>query len=185
MPLLRRCNRIITGCAALWCAAVSSPGGVLGVAILLVAFLAAPAGAPAKSDADLLWATVNVCDSKKQPDVIGIRGSMPGTGKKGDMLMRFRVQYWSGKAWRMVRGDAADSGFLRAGSSRYKTRQAGVTFNFAPDDDGTQLLRGYVQFEWREDGKVVRRKTRITERGHRSAKGADPSGYTAGDCVVS
>ena len=172
-------------CAALWCAAVNLPGRVLGVAVLLAALLAVPAGALAKSNADLLWATVNVCDSKNQPDVIGIRGSMPGTGRKGQMLMRFRVQYWTGKAWRMVEGDAADSGFLLVGSSRYKVRQDGATFNFAPDEDGTQLLRGYVQFQWREDGKVVRRETEVTEPGHRSARGADPTGYTAGQCVVS
>lgn len=170
---------------ALSSAVVHPASRVLGVAVLLGALLVAPAAALGKSNADLLWATVNVCDSENQPDVIGIRGSMPGTGRKGEMLMRFRVQYWSGKAWRMVKGDAADSGFLRVGSSRYKVRQGGVTFNFAPDEDGTQLLRGYVQFQWREDGKVIRRETEVTERGHRSVKGADPAGYTAGECVVS
>ena len=166
-------------CAALWCAAVNFPSRVLGVAVLLAALLAAPAGAPAKSNADRLWATVNVCDGPN--DRIGIRGSMPGSGKKGDMFMRFRVQWWTGDTWRMVKG--ADSGFLRAGSSRYKVRQAGVTFTINPEQNGTRL-RGYVNFQWREDGEVVQRAKEVTERGHQSARGADPPGYTAEECSI-
>jgi hypothetical protein len=149
----------------------------LGPAVLLVALLAAPAGAPAKSNADRLWATVNVCDSAK--DVIGIRGSMPGTGKKGDMYMRFRVQYWTGDVWLMVKG--ADSGFMRVGSSRYKVRQGGATFPIDPEQNGTRL-RGYVKFKWREEGKVVKQAKEITEAGHQSVRGADPPGYTAAEC---
>ena len=44
-----------------------------------------------------LWATVNVCDTAKQPDAIGIRASMPGTPKGARLSMRFRVQYRDGR----------------------------------------------------------------------------------------
>ncbi len=152
---------------------------ILGAGVLLAALLAAPTGAPAKSNADRLWATVDVCDTAK--DKIGIRGSMPGTGKNGDMFMRFRVQYWTGEAWRMVKG--ADSGFMRAGSSRYNVRQAGATFSIGPEENGTRL-RGYVKFKWREEGKAVRQAKEITEAGHLSVVGADPPDYTAAECVL-
>jgi len=151
---------------------------VLSAAVLAALLLAAPV--QGKSKGDPLWATVNVCNSEK--DVIGIRASMPGRGKKGEMLMRFRVQYWDGDKWRMLKGDGADSGFFSVGPSD-KVRQAGTTFSIDPEENGT-LLRGYVQFEWREDGKVVRRKKEVTEFGHQSVKGADPPGFTAKTCVI-
>ena len=66
-----------------------------------------------------LWATVNVCSPKDQPNTIGVRGSMPGDGHvKDSMYMRFTVQYenLSTKQWAAV-GKEADSGFLKVGSA--------------------------------------------------------------------
>ena len=41
-----------------------------------------------------LWATIDVCNSPKQPNTVGIRGSMPGDGKPSDKLyMRFGLEY--------------------------------------------------------------------------------------------
>ena len=68
----------------------------LGVIALLMAVL--PAGASARRADSIfhnkrLWATVNVCDTVGHPDSIGIRGSMPGSGDKAElMFMRFQVQ---------------------------------------------------------------------------------------------
>ena len=56
----------------------------------------------------LLWATINVCDTAKHPDTIGIRASMPGSGTKGErMYMRFQVQYFQrvGQQWAPTRRD--------------------------------------------------------------------------------
>jgi hypothetical protein len=154
------------------------------VVALIVALLAPPAASAAKVD---LWATVNVCDTPKRPDRIGIRGSMPGTGKKGEMFMRFRVQYYAGskKGWRTVKDTDADSGFLSAGSSRFKVRQTGATFHFSPPEDGAFRLRGMVDYEWRAKGRVAKRARRYTERGHKSVSGADPKRFSAAECRIS
>jgi hypothetical protein len=101
--------------------------------------------------------------------------------------MRFRVQWYkpSARRWRLLRGDDTDSGFVRAGSSRYNVRQAGASFRFVvPPKEGRLRLRGYVQFEWRAKGEVVRSARRITEAGHKSVTGADPEGYSARRCVL-
>lgn len=154
-------------------------------ALIVSVVLVAPAHA-AKKKTTLLWATVNVCDTAKSPDMLGVRGSMPGTGDKGEMFMRFRVQYYDieKKAWRAVKDDDADSGFLSAGSSRFKVRQTGATFHFPPPAGGRFRLRGVVDFEWRAKGKVIKRARRITEKGRQSVSGADPAGYSAAECVI-
>ena len=63
----------------------------IALPLVLLACLLAPAAASAR-DMDT-WATVNVCDTAKQPDTIGIRASMSGLPKGVKLSMRFRVQY--------------------------------------------------------------------------------------------
>jgi hypothetical protein len=152
------------------------------LAALLIA-LAAPAAAGAAT-VDL-WATVNVCDTPGKPDRIGIRGSMPGTGKKGEMFMRFRVQFRDAeRTWRTLRDTDADSGYLSAGSARFKVRQTGATFHITPPPGGRLRLRGMIDFEWRAKGRVVKSTRRYTEDGHKSVSGADPAGFSAADCLL-
>jgi len=100
----------------------------LGAIALLMA--AAPAGAAARqadaiTHSKRLWATVNVCDTVGHPDSIGIRGSMPGSGDKAEvMYMRFQVQVFDqdDAHWHNLAG--ADSGFVELGSGRARTRPA-------------------------------------------------------------
>jgi hypothetical protein len=162
----------------------------LGVIALLMAV--APAGASARRADSIfhnkrLWATVNVCDTVGHPDSIGIRGSMPGSGDKAEvMFMRFQVQVFDeGDArWHNLAG--ADSGFVEVGSARYKTRQSGNTFTITPPRAGSApyLLRGVVTFEWREDGEVVRRARKSTTVAHPNTAGSDPAGFTAATCSI-
>jgi hypothetical protein len=131
-----------------------------------------------------LWATVNVCDTEAQPDTIGIRGSMPGTGKRADrMFMRFTVQFQgSDGAWHgLSTGGVSD--WQPVGTGMWEARQSGFSFQVRPPQ-GSVRLRGLVRFEWRRKGKAVRREVRATEAGHRSTAGADPRGYSRGVCVV-
>jgi hypothetical protein len=158
------------------------------IALLLASCAAAratPAGA-ADADHGRLWVTVNVCDTAAFPDTIGIRASMPGTGsRRDDMFMRFGAQYYDpvGKRWHnLSRG--GDSGFVAVGSGRYRSRQAGHLFRFAPPSGRQYQLRGVVTFEWRRDGRVRRRERLLSSAGHRSSAGADPAGYSAAVCVV-
>src|SRR4051794_4625683 len=63
---------------------------------------ASAAGAPTIDKNKLLWATINICDTAKHPDVIGIHASMPGAGKALErMYMRLEVEYHrpSSKRW--------------------------------------------------------------------------------------
>jgi hypothetical protein len=146
--------------------------------------LAASATARAPTEKDL-WATVNVCDTKKSPDQMGVRARMPGDGTRRRMYMRFTAQFRSGKKWKMVSGRGR-SRWLYAGSALFRNQELGYTFSFdAPKPGVTYLMRGLVQFEWRakRSGKVVRRTHRYTERGHRT-KPADPAGYSAATCEI-
>lgn len=132
-----------------------------------------------------LWATVNVCDTERWPDTIGIRGSMPASGDAREtMWMRFQVQFQSaddGK-WRFV-PEGGDSGFVEVGSAR-TARQAGRSFRISPKKGEQVLLRGRVSFEWRLKDEVTRREKLLTRKGYRSSAGADPEGYTASSCTI-
>jgi hypothetical protein len=161
----------------------------LAVAIVTVLVAAPTAVAKRHSliSSPLLWATVNVCDTASSPDTIGVRGSMPGSGRSGEqMYIRFRVQYFSrseGRWHNITRG--ADSGWVAVGSARFRVRQAGWSFRFVPPDDGTShLLRGVAAFEWRRGDRVVNHAQKRTTARHRSATGADPPGYSSSNCEI-
>jgi len=165
------------------------------LAALLAAVLLAPSGALAAKrkprsifQSPLLWATVNVCDTPGNPDTIGIRGSIPGSGRARErMFLRFQVQYFdtADRLWHNIL-EGADSGFVDVGSARFRARQAGWSFKFVPPaGGGTHRLRGAVTFEWRVGDEVVRRARKRTRSGHRSAAGADPAGFTASVCEIS
>lgn len=157
---------------------------------LVVALAAGPLAAAdaqrARGASRHLWATVNVCDTERWPDTIGIRGSMPGSADgRGAMWMRFEVQFLAaddGK-WHNV-GEGGDSGFVYVGPARFKAGQAGRSFRISPKKGQQVLLRGRVSFEWRVKGEVVRRATVRTRKGHRSSAGSDPPGYTASTCTI-
>jgi Ni/Co efflux regulator RcnB len=163
----------------------------LVIPIVLLAVAAAPAAAAQKrggASVDRsrhLWATVNICDTAKSPDTIGIRASMPGSGRRNErMFMRFRVQLRTAQgAWRDLQADSADSGFVSVGAARYKARQSGWSFPFTLDAGQRYELRGVVNYEWRRGELVVRRSTKATTRGHKTAL-SQPKGYSAASCVL-
>ena len=160
---------------------------VLALAGLVLALTAAPAVAAPVSASSHLWATVNACDSPDRPDAIGIRASMPGTGRRETLYMRFRVQLFDAVSarWRFIeRG--ADSGRRRIGTVVNRRLESGYDFRFQPPEAGTAYtLRGHVTFYWRRGGRTVRRIREVTESGHRSTKGADPPDFSAGVCRIS
>ena len=112
----------------------------------LIVLIAAPA-AQAKPVKDL-WATVNVCDTKKSPDDMGVRARAPGDGSRDQIYMRFTAEYRMGKAWKPVRHGR--SAWLRAGSSLFRNQEIGYTFSFdKPQAGHSYTMRGSVDFEWR------------------------------------
>lgn len=134
-----------------------------------------------------LWATINICDTLRHPDTIGIRASMPGSsfGKREEMFMRFKVQYFSRRdqLWHNI-SKGGSSEFRSVGPANVKARQAGVSFRFTPATGTVFLLRGKVNFQWRRNGKVMRSASRLTTAGHRSTAGSDPEGYSSDTCVI-
>jgi len=154
--------------------------------IALAAAVAAPA-AQAKRVKNL-WATVNVCDTKKSPNDVGLRARAPGDGTHAQIYMRFATQYRSGDAWKPVKGGR--SNWLRAGTSLRRYQEIGYTFGFnAPAAGKSYVTRGLVQFQWRDHRKhhrrrvVVRRAQRYTEAGHPTQE-SEPKGYSAARCTI-
>jgi hypothetical protein len=148
---------------------------------------AGAADAPTVDKSPLLWATVNICDTTKHPDTIGIRASMPGSGKTGErMYMRFQVQYFRTSTQKWASTDATvDSGFRPVGSAKYRRRESGWNFSITPPPAGqTYRLRGVVTYEWRKGDVVVRRAQKRTRSGHKGTFGADPKGFSAAECVI-
>lgn len=158
---------------------------------LALLLLATPAAAETKRDRAVkrspdLWATVNVCDTPAHPDVVGIRGSMPGSGRSETLYMRFKVQYRdvADRRWHNIE-QGADSGFVRVGRTRSQPLESGFSFTFAPPADGGEsTLRGVVSFRWRAKGRTTRRLRELTEAGHKSTRGADPAGFSAATCEL-
>lgn len=154
---------------------------MIAPALLAAAF--SPASMHALERSRALWATVDVCSPKDQPNTIGVRGSMPGDGHTGDLLyMRFRIQYQepSSHKWVSV-AHGADSGFVKVGSASV-ARQDGQSFRFAGGQ--TFTLRGYVTFQWRRGSSVLGTTSKVTQIGHTSLIGADPKNYSAATCKL-
>jgi hypothetical protein len=162
----------------------------LSAGVLVLAAAAAPAGAASKRDrvegSRHLWATVNVCDTPARDNVVGIRASMPGSGRRQALSMRFTVQYFDDaeREWRTFE-DGADSGWVRIGKTRKRPLESGFSFEFEPPGNGTgSTLRGLVRFRWRSGGKTRLKLRKVTEAGHRSTLGADPPNFSAATCEL-
>jgi hypothetical protein len=151
----------------------------LALSAVLLALLLTPSAAAGREPA--LWATVNVCDTAKQPDSVGIRASMPGVPKGARLMMRFRVQYRTGTEWTDV--DGADSGWRTVGYAKGTPAESGWSFTFAHSTK-TSVLRGVVRYRWRRGDTLPRQAELATEAGHRSSAGADPASYSAATCVL-
>lgn len=168
------------------------PFAVLLAAVAVLVSSAEAKAVPKKAP----WATVNVCDTAKKANAVGLRAGMPGNGTKQRMYMRFQLQ-WYRPAKRRYEDLGAPSTWLSAGSARFAAAQRGFTFGGIADPPagGRYKLRGEVSFEWRElqpvkKGSkrkrevVVRRATRTTRGGLKGVAGGKPRGRSDAVCVV-
>ena len=154
----------------------------LATCLALAAALVVPAAAAARpAQGDRLWATVNVCDTSRHPNEVGIRASMPGVPRGAVRRMRFRVQWRDGSRWRFVTG--ADSGWRKLSRSRGRAIESGWSFEFEPPAKAI-TFRGVVGYRWVRNGRIVASAREITESGHRSTAGADPADYSAATCSM-
>jgi hypothetical protein len=116
------------------------------------------------------WATVNVCDTEKSPNAVGVRTSVPGNGSNERIFARYTAQWWSGakEEWLTVGGSGVTD-WIRLGDADMASRQAGWTFHFVQPPAGTTyVMRGVVELQWRDELQAARRVGKA--RGGRSAR---------------
>jgi hypothetical protein len=153
-------------------------------------------------DADRpFWATVNICDTSGSPNALGVRTSVPGNGSDERIWSRYTAQWWSSAAqeWKTVGGSGVTD-WVYIGGADMSARQAGWTFRFVQPPAGTTyVMRGVVEFEWRDEVgsarrsrkahraqrvAVVRQRTLLTETGMQGVQGGDPAGTSKAMCLI-
>jgi hypothetical protein len=127
-----------------------------------------------------LWATVNICDTRQHPDIIGVRGQMPGLGFPSWMSMDVQVNYWSKKKRRFLPSPGA-SELVRLGRSSTLLQQGGATMQFL---NYHGYLNATIQFIWRRSGRLLGETTRRSTAGHQQADFGDPKHYSAKQCKI-
>jgi hypothetical protein len=156
------------------------------------------------------WATVNICDTNGSPNALGVRTSVPGNGSDERIWARYTAQWWSCAAqeWKTVGGSGVTD-WVYIGVADMSARQAGWTFRFVQPPTGTTyVMRGVVEYEWRDEvgsarkarrsrksGRsrrahgaqrvaVVRQRTLLTETGMQGVQGGDPAGTSKAMCLI-
>jgi hypothetical protein len=129
-----------------------------------------------------LWATVNICDTRKYRNDIGVRGQMPSLGFSARLYMVVQVNYWSSKQHRFlpIQSNLATTR-LSLGSTTNGLEQDGAVFPFSAH---TGLLNATFSFIWTRGGKVIGQTVRRTTAGHRDADDGNPPHYSAARCRI-
>jgi hypothetical protein len=177
MPLTSRSKYVYAAATAL---ALLLPAHALGSGSAIARARAAGSVLQSRQ----LWATINVCSPKDQPDILGVRGSMPSDGRPHDrMYMSFRLQYLSSSSKHWTDLSSTKPSFIFVGSGG--GRQGGQSFQLMPvAGRPPSMLRGLVEFQWRRGRTVLQSTRRPTTAGHKSLAGADPPGYSAATCLI-
>lgn len=175
---------------AVLAAPVAAPAALAGTATPPARTRAGTGAAPAPTRAQAqtavrraersraLWATVNICDSRRYPNAIGVRGQMPALGFQSSMSLDIQVNYYSRAKHRFVPSPHARMTIpLRPSSTRLE--QGGSTFMFAPRNT---RLDATVQFVWRRSGRLLGETTRTTTAGHPDADFGSPPHFSAATC---
>ena len=129
-----------------------------------------------------LWATVNICSSRRYPRDLGVRGQMPTLGFPASMFMVVQVDYWSASRHRFlpIQSNLATTR-LSLGRASTGLQQDGAVFPFGAH---TGLLNATVTFIWMRGGKVIGQTVRRTTAGHRDADHGSPPRYSAAQCRI-
>jgi hypothetical protein len=127
-----------------------------------------------------LWATVNICDTKKFPDTLGVRGQMPALGFGSSLSIDIQVDFFDKTKKRFVPVPSATMK-IPLGRVASGLQQGGATFTFQPH---TGLLSATVDFQWMRGGKVLAHTTRRTTGAHKSADFGNPAHFSAPQCTI-
>lgn len=127
-----------------------------------------------------LWATINICDTRRYPRTIGLRGQMPTLGFSASLSMHIESEYWfsSKKRFEPIPGVAK---LLTLGRASSGLRQGGASF---PLNAHAGLLSGMIVFEWKLGGRVLGQTTRQATAGHRDADTGNPPHFSAARCTI-
>ena len=127
-----------------------------------------------------LWATVDICNTRRHPRVLGIRGQMPSLGFAATHEMNIQVEYQpTPKVGFKPDPHAKQS--VALGYSANKLLQGGANWQF-PQHTG--LLRATVAFVWRRGYEQIARIVRTTTGGHRDVDFGDPPKFSAAQCTI-
>jgi hypothetical protein len=180
---------------------VDSAGGQRRGGPVLSSARAATRRALIQDDERPFWATVNICDTTGSPNALGVRTSVQGNGSDERIWARYTAQWWSSAAqeWKTVAGSGVTDWVLIGGADM-SARQAGWTFRFVQPPSGTTyVMRGVVEFVWRDEVgsarrarrarraqrvAVVRQRTLLTETGMQGVQGGDPAGTSKAMCLI-
>jgi len=127
-----------------------------------------------------LWATINICNTLRHQDVMGIRAQMPALGFSAQLWMQFSADRFLSTSGTFKPYPRATT-LVRLGTSSQGDDQGGASYLF-PSHAG--LLRGRVTFEWRLGGRTIARTGRVTQAGHPRAMHGDPQGFSSAKCLI-
>lgn len=129
-----------------------------------------------------LWATVNICDTRKYHNEIGVRGQMPTLGFSSTLYMVVQVNYWSASQHQFlpIQSRLATTR-LSLGSISSGQEQDGAVFPFSAH---TGLLNATFTFIWSRSGNVIGQTVRRTTAGHTDADHGSPPHYSAAQCRI-
>jgi hypothetical protein len=126
-----------------------------------------------------LWATVNICNTRRYPGRLGIRGQMPSLGFAASLSMDIQVEYLNAanRRFRPVPGANRAIGF----TATTGLNQEGANWRFTPH---TGTLSATITFTWTLARKVLARATRAATAGHPDADFGDPAHFSAAQCKM-
>lgn len=128
-----------------------------------------------------LWATVNICNTRRYRDKLGIRGQMPALGFPSQLSMTIGVDYWASPQKQFTPIPRFKKLLVVLGTFSSGAQQGGTTFTFMPH---AGLLRGRVTFEYKRAGKTLGSITRNTTGNHKHVDQAHPPGHSAATCTI-
>ncbi len=129
-----------------------------------------------------LWATVNICNSRRYRDDLGIRGQMPALGFAAWLSMDVKLLYYSSSQKRYLPVPTRGTKLVRLGRSSTGLQQSGALFQFSPHQPS---LMATVEFIWRRAGRLLGTATRTTTAGHPGADYGSPPHHSAASCTIS
>jgi len=130
--------------------------------------------------AKTLWATVNICDTRADPNVLGVRGQMPSLGFPAWMSMEIHLSYYNQTKQAFV-ADPGTTKTIRLGRSTRGLQQGGATYTFKGP---TPVLQASVSFVWRRSGHKLGTTHMVTTGGHPSADFGSPPRFSAASCRI-